>query len=82
MGLEEMSQLVGSLLQSEARGVALAPALKAQSEQMRRLKALRVQKAAAEAPLKMLFPLMVFILPVVFIVLFAPLLLQWSGLGL
>ena len=81
VSLEEMSQLVGALLQADKRGVPLGPALRSQSGQLRALRGLRVKKAAAEAPLKMLFPLMAFILPVVFIVLFGPIVLKWRAGG-
>jgi tight adherence protein C len=80
-GLEELSQVVGALLQADKRGVPLGGALRAQSGQLRTLRSLRVKKSAAEAPLKMLFPLMVFILPVVFIVLFGPIILKWKSGG-
>ena len=40
------------------------------------------QKQAAQAPVKLLFPLMLFIMPVVFIVLFGPLLLRLMQGGL
>jgi tight adherence protein C len=80
-GLEELSQVVGALLQADKRGVPLGPALRAQSGQLRALRSLRVKKLAAEAPLKMLFPLMAFILPVVFIVLFGPIVLKWQAGG-
>lgn len=79
--LDELSQVVSSLLQADKRGVPLGPALRAQSGQLRVLRSLRVKKAAAEAPLKMLFPLMAFILPVVFIVLFGPIILRWQAGG-
>lgn len=80
-GLEELTQVVSALLQADKRGVPLGPALRAQSGQLRVLRGLRVKKAAAEAPLKMLFPLMAFILPVVFIVLFGPIILKWQSGG-
>ena len=54
--LEELSQLVAALPQADKRGVPLAPALRTQSEQLRRLRTLRVKKLPAEAPLKILFP--------------------------
>jgi tight adherence protein C len=81
LGLEEASQWIAALLQADRRGTPLGPALRAQSGQLRRLRTLRVKKLAAEAPLKMLFPLMAFILPVVFIVLFGPIVLKWKAGG-
>jgi tight adherence protein C len=80
--LEELGQVVAALVQSDKRGIPLAATLRAQSAQLRVLRSLRVKKLAAEAPLKMLFPLMAFILPVVFIVLFGPIYLKWSSGGL
>jgi tight adherence protein C len=81
IGLDDLSSLVGALLQADQMGAPLGPALRAQSGQLRALRSLRVQKQAAQAPVKMLFPLMVFILPVVFLVLFGPLFIKWSSNG-
>jgi tight adherence protein C len=80
-GLPEFGPVLRAILRSEARGVSLAPVLQAQSAQMRRMRALRLQEKAAQAPVKMLFPLMVFFLPVVFLVVFGPILLKLSETG-
>ncbi|HXC62958.1 MAG TPA: type II secretion system F family protein [bacterium] len=80
-GLPEFGPVLRAILRSEARGVSLAPVLQAQSAQMRRLRALRLQEKAAQAPVKMLFSLMVFFLPVVFLVVFGPILLKLSESG-
>jgi tight adherence protein C len=80
-GVRELGAVLRSILRSEARGVPLAPVLAAQAAQLRRLRSLAVQKAAAQAPIKMLLPLMGFILPVVFLVIFGPILLRLSESG-
>ncbi|MGC9128865.1 MAG: type II secretion system F family protein, partial [Acidithiobacillus sp.] len=54
---------------SEERGGSLGPVLKAQAEQRREERFLRAEKAALEAPVKLLAPLIMFIFPIVFIVL-------------
>jgi tight adherence protein C len=80
-GLEELRLLVSALVQADQMGAPLGPALRAQSSQLRALRSQKVQKAAAQAPIKLLFPLMLFILPVVFLVLFGPIYLKWSQGG-
>lgn len=80
-GLPEFGPILRAILRSEARGVALAPVLQAQARQLRRLRSLRLQTQAARAPVQMLFPLMVFFLPAVFLVVFGPILLQLSQIG-
>jgi tight adherence protein C len=80
-GVPELGAVLRALLRSESRGIPLAPMLAGQSAQLRRLRSLAVQKAAAQAPVKMLLPLMGFILPVVFLVLFGPILLKLGELG-
>lgn len=80
-GLPELGPFLRAVLRSEARGVPLAPVLQAQSAQMRRLRSLRVQRQASQAPVKMLFPLMAFFLPAVFLVVFGPIILKLSELG-
>jgi tight adherence protein C len=80
-GVRELGSVLRALLRSEARGVPLAPVLQAQSEQLRRLRSLAVQKRAAEAPIRMLLPLIGFILPVVFLVVFGPVFLKLAESG-
>ena len=77
----DVSELVVALVQGTRQGLALAPVLRSQARQARRLAGLRAQKAAAQAPIKLLFPLMVFILPVVFLVLLGPIYLAWTQGG-
>lgn len=80
-GVPELGAALRAVLRSEAQGAPLAPVLAAQAAQARRLRSLAVQKAAAQAPVKMLLPLMGFILPAVFVVIFGPILLRLSELG-
>ena len=48
----------------------LGPILRAQADQRRTERFLRAEKLAMEAPVKMLFPLIAFIFPCTFVVLF------------
>ena len=80
-GCEDVDELVVALIQADQQGSSLAPTLQGQARQLRALRSLRAQKKAAEAPLKMLFPLMVFILPVVFIVLMGPIFMAFQSSG-
>ncbi len=69
VAIQELRSLVTAIIQSEERGGSLAPVLKAQAEQRREERFLRAEKAALEAPVKLLAPLVMFIFPIVFIVL-------------
>ncbi|MEL5848023.1 MAG: type II secretion system F family protein [Candidatus Igneacidithiobacillus chanchocoensis] len=69
VAMQELRSLVTAIIQSEERGGSLAPVLKAQAEQRREERFLRAEKAALEAPVKLLAPLVVFIFPIVFLVL-------------
>jgi tight adherence protein C len=61
-----------SLVQALALGSSLAPLLREQGSALRTKRMQLAEKKAAEAPLKVLFPLFVFIVPTVFMVLFGP----------
>jgi pilus assembly protein TadC len=78
---EDLGPVLRAILRSEQRGVPLSPVLQAASEQMRRLRSLRIQEQAAKAPIKMLVPLMLFFLPAVFLILFGPVFLKLSEIG-
>lgn len=80
--LPELGSLLRAVLRCEAQGAPLGPTLKAQAAQLRRMSSLRLQAQAARAPVKLLLPLMAFFLPVIFLLLFGPILLQLPALGL
>lgn len=70
--LDDLRAFVASLVQAEQLGVSLAHVLRLQSDQMRYKRRQRAQERAMKVPIKMLFPLAFFILPTIFIILFAP----------
>ena len=67
-GSEEINALVGTLVQSERFGTPIADALKVFAESMRDARHTRAAEAAEKMGLKMLFPMIVFILPSILIV--------------
>lgn len=71
-----------AVIQAEAMGMSLGPVLRAQADQRRSERFLRAEKMAMEAPVKMLFPLIVFIFPCTFIVLFFPIVIKFMHSGL
>lgn len=68
--------VANSLIQADELGVSIGSILRIQSEQLRARRFDRAEKLAAEAPVKMLGPLMLCIFPAVFIVLLVPILSQ------
>ncbi len=75
--LNEVNSLVNVIIDSDATGVSIAKVLKDQSAQMRLERFVRAEKAGAQASQKILIPLVLFILPAVFIMVFAPIALQF-----
>jgi tight adherence protein C len=75
--LNEVNSLVNVIVDSDATGVSIAKVLKDQSTQMRLERFVRAEKAGAQASQKILIPLVIFILPAVFIMVFAPIALQF-----
>jgi tight adherence protein C len=72
VGVEELQSFIQALIQSEQLGVGIAKVLRIQSEEMRRKRRQRAEELAAQASLKMLFPMLLFIFPTIFIVLMGP----------
>ncbi len=71
-----------AVIQAESMGMNLGPVLRAQADQRRIERFLRAEKLAMEAPVKMLFPLIAFIFPCTFIVLFFPIVMKFMNSGL
>ncbi|QYD72399.1 type II secretion system F family protein [Paraburkholderia edwinii] len=80
--IKEVSNLVGAIVQAERMGSGLAKTLRFQSEQRRAERFQRAEKKAMEAPVKLVFPLLVFIFPVTFIVLAFPIAMKFIQEGL
>jgi tight adherence protein C len=77
-----VTQFVSAVLQAEAMGMNLGPVLRAQADQRRAERFLRAEKLAMQAPVKMLLPLIGFIFPCTFIVLFFPIAMKFIHSGL
>lgn len=77
-----ITNFVSAVIQAESMGMNLGPVLRAQADQRRSERFLRAEKLAMEAPVKMLFPLIAFIFPCTFIVLFFPIVMKFMHSGL
>jgi len=71
-----------AVVQAESLGMSMGPVLRAQADQRRAERFLRAEKLAMEAPVKLLFPLIAFIFPCTFIVLFFPIVMKFLASGL
>lgn len=72
LDMQEMTSFVAVLIDAEASGASISQVLKDQSVQMRMERFVRAEKAGARASQLILIPLMLFILPAVFIMVFGP----------
>ncbi len=72
----DLRSVAFALIQADELGVSIGSILRIQSEQLRSRRFDRAEKLAAEAPVKMLGPLMLCIFPAVFIILLGPVLSQ------
>ena len=71
-GVDDMVQFTSSIIQAEQLGVRIGNVLKVQSEDMRNKRRQRAEEKAMKAPIKILFPLVLFIFPAIFIVILGP----------
>jgi tight adherence protein C len=71
-GIEDVKSLAAMIIQSEKFGTSLAQALKVYADALRTRRRLRAEAAVGKAGIKMLFPIVVFILPVLFVITLVP----------
>jgi len=70
--VDEVISFSQAVIQSDALGTGIARVLRIQSEELRRKRRQRAQEQGAKASLKMLFPMVLFIFPALWIVLLGP----------
>lgn len=76
-GMQELRSFAALLVQADLLGASIGPVLRAQSDLIRTQRFQAAEKAGAYAATKILFPLILFIMPAVFIVIFGPIVLNF-----
>lgn len=76
LDFDEMKSLINSILQAEKLGISIVQILRIKSQEEREKRKQRAEEAAMKAPIKILFPLVLFIFPSIFIVLLGPAVIQ------
>lgn len=76
VGIDEVRSLVTLLLQSDALGTSIGQSLRVHADEMRKRRLLRAEEQANKLPVKMAFPLVVFILPCLLTVIMTPVVIR------
>lgn len=72
----DIKPLAATLIQSEQLGAQIGPALRSISDSLRNTRKLRAEEAAQKTTVKILFPLVIFILPAMMAVIVGPAMIQ------
>ena len=78
-GLEDIEALVSTMIQTERFGTSIGRALRTQAETQRLKRRQRAEEAAAKTTIKLLFPLVLFVFPALFVVVLGPGVIQVVG---
>ena len=71
-GVQNVKALVGMMIQSEKMGTSISQALRVHASFLRVQRAQKAEEVAAKLPVKIMFPMLFFIFPAVFIVVLGP----------
>lgn len=77
----DIRSVSNALVQADELGSGIGSALRIQADQIRVKRFQRAEKLGNEAPVKMLFPLIAFIFPAVFMILLGPVIMQMVARG-
>jgi tight adherence protein C len=70
--VDDLGRFTRAVIQADAHGISIANVLRTQAAEMRIKRRQRAEEKAMQIPVKVVFPLLLCILPVLFIVLLAP----------
>ena len=70
--VDDIKPLAATLIQSEQLGAQIGPALRSSSDALRQRRRLMAEEAAQKASVKILFPLVIFVLPAMIAVIIGP----------
>ena len=79
-GVDDLKALIGLVIQSDKLGASMAKTLRSHADVLRTKRRQRAEEAARKLPIKILFPLALFILPALFVVAIGPSILRIGDL--
>jgi len=74
--VNELSMFITAIIQADELGVSISKVLRIEADNLREKRKQTIREKAMKAPIKMLFPLIFFIFPSIFIILLGPVLVQ------
>ena len=75
-GLDDVEALASTLIQTERFGTSVGRALRVQASTLRQKRQQRAEEAAAKTTIKLVFPLVLFVFPALFVVILGPAVIQ------
>jgi tight adherence protein C len=75
-GVDDLRSLVGTLIQTDRFGTSVAQALRVHSDSLRTERRQRAEEQAAKTTVKMILPLVLFVMPSLIVVTIGPALIQ------
>ena len=77
-GVQNVKALVGLMIQSDRMGASIVQALRTHASFLRVHRSQKAEEKAAKLPVKILFPLLMFIFPAIFVVVMGPAVIQMT----
>jgi tight adherence protein C len=71
-GVQNVKALVGLMIQSDKMGASIVQSLRTHADFLRVQRSQRAEERAAKLPVKILFPMLFFIFPAIFVVVIGP----------
>ncbi|MFF0943881.1 type II secretion system F family protein [Kocuria sp. CPCC 205300] len=76
----DLRQFTRAVIQADAYGISISTVLRTQADEMRIKRRQRAEEAAQKIPTKILIPLMIFVLPVLFLTVLGPTVLNFMSM--